>query len=175
MALLTAPWRNSAFPKTSIPSAVSTPIPRDYCFSATNQGSTRLYWIRMRDIPEPTGRRWKKSPPRRPCKNFPVALLSLVVKPCPAEPGNWIPNPTYPPRDPQIRFRKNVPDCWIALVLTEGKNRQVRRMTAAIGHPTLRLIRVSVGKLALKDLAAGTWKYLNQEETDSLLSPDILF
>ena len=53
--------------------------------------------------------------------------------------------PTLPPRDPPIRFRKNVPDCWIGLELIEGKNRQVRRLTAAIGHPTLRLVRVRIG------------------------------
>ena len=68
------------------------------------------------------------------------------------------PQPQIPPRDPPIRYRKNVPDCWIGLELTEGKNRQVRRMTAAIGHPTLRLIRVRIGGLRLGDLAAGKWK-----------------
>jgi 23S rRNA pseudouridine2457 synthase len=65
-----------------------------------------------------------------------------------------------PPRHPPIRFRKNVPDCWIALELIEGKNRQVRRMTAAIGHPTLRLFRVRIGKLRLADLSAGQWRIL---------------
>jgi len=62
-----------------------------------------------------------------------------------------------PPRDPPIRFRKHVPDCWIALELVEGKNRQVRRMTAAVGHPTLRLIRVAIGAFALAGLAPGHW------------------
>ena len=57
-----------------------------------------------------------------------------------------------PPRNPPIRFRKNVPDCWIALELVEGKNRQVRRMTAAIGHPTLRLLRVWIGNFRLGGL-----------------------
>ena len=64
-------------------------------------------------------------------------------------------------RDPPIRVRKNVPDCWIALELTEGRNRQVRRMTAAIGHPTLRLIRVRIGKYALDGLPAGEWRALD--------------
>lgn len=62
------------------------------------------------------------------------------------------------PRDPPIRFRKNVPDSWIALTLTEGKNRQVRRMTAAIGHPTLRLIRWRIGDWMLDGLAPGEWR-----------------
>ena len=70
------------------------------------------------------------------------------------------PQPDIPPRDPPIRFRKNVPDAWIGLELIEGKNHQVRRMTAAVGHPTLRLIRVQIGKLALGDLVAGAQRVL---------------
>jgi 23S rRNA pseudouridine2457 synthase len=69
-----------------------------------------------------------------------------------------------PSRVPPIRFRKSVPDCWIGLELVEGKNRQVRRMTAAIGHPTLRLIRVRIGGLKLGDLPVGKWKILSAEE-----------
>jgi 23S rRNA pseudouridine2457 synthase len=69
-----------------------------------------------------------------------------------------------PPRDPPIRFRKSVPDCWIGLELIEGKNRQVRRMTAAIGHPTLRLIRVRIGQFKLGNLPAGQWRTLPAEE-----------
>ena len=61
-------------------------------------------------------------------------------------------------RDPPIRYRKSVPDCWLELTITEGKNRQVRRMTAAIGHPTLRLIRVRVGGWALEGLQPGDWR-----------------
>jgi len=72
--------------------------------------------------------------------------------------------PTIRPRVPPIRFRKSVPDCWIGLELIEGKNRQVRRMTAAIGHPTLRLLRMRIGGLKLGDLAPGKWKILSPEE-----------
>ena len=77
--------------------------------------------------------------------------------------------PTLPPRDPPIRYRKNVPTCWIGLELIEGKNRQVRRMTAAIGHPTLRLIRVRIGGLQLVDAQAGPWTELNREERHAVL------
>lgn len=62
------------------------------------------------------------------------------------------------PRDPPIRHRLNVPTAWIELSITEGRNRQVRRMTAAVGHPTLRLIRVSIGSWTLRGLEPGTWR-----------------
>ena len=74
------------------------------------------------------------------------------------------PSPEITPRDPPIRVRKNIPDTWLALELTEGKNRQVRRMTAAIGHPTLRLIRARIGSFPLGDLAPGKWRELTATE-----------
>ncbi len=77
--------------------------------------------------------------------------------------------PKLPPRSPPIRFRKNVPDCWIGLELIEGKNRQVRRMTAAIGHPTLRLIRARIGKFWLGDLPVGQWRILTAKEGKFIL------
>jgi 23S rRNA pseudouridine2457 synthase len=72
--------------------------------------------------------------------------------------------PKIPPRVPPIRFRESVPDCWIGLELIEGKNRQVRRMTAAIGHPTLRLIRVRIGNFWLGHLPVGEWRILFVDE-----------
>jgi 23S rRNA pseudouridine2457 synthase len=80
------------------------------------------------------------------------------------------PQPVIPPRVPPIRVRKEIPDCWISLTLIEGKNRQVRRMTAAIGHPTLRLIRIAIGRLALDPLQPGQWKILSPDERDAVLS-----
>ncbi|WP_156841262.1 pseudouridine synthase [Novosphingobium aquimarinum] len=62
------------------------------------------------------------------------------------------------PRDPPVRFRKTVPDCWLSLAIREGKNRQVRRMTAAVGHPTLRLVRWQVGEWTVDGLAPGEWR-----------------
>jgi 23S rRNA pseudouridine2457 synthase len=62
------------------------------------------------------------------------------------------------PRTPPVRFRKTVPDCWIELTIREGRNRQVRRMTAAVGIPTLRLVRVAIGVYGLDGLAPGAWR-----------------
>jgi 23S rRNA pseudouridine2457 synthase len=83
----------------------------------------------------------------------------------------WLlePQPEIPPRVPPIRFRKSVPDAWIGLELVEGKNRQVRRMTAAIGHPTLRLLRVRVGNFLLGELPPGQWKVLNGAEIQQVI------
>jgi 23S rRNA pseudouridine2457 synthase len=118
----------------------------------------REYWAQVERIPAP------------------AALLKLgqgltlqarLTLPCRA----WIldPQPEVAPRDPPIRFRKAVPTCWIGLELSEGKNRQVRRMTAAIGHPTLRLIRVRIGHFELRDLPPGAWKILTASERNLLL------
>lgn len=84
-----------------------------------------------------------------------VRLKDGVTRPALAE---RIDPPAIWPRDPPVRFRKSVPDCWIALTITEGRNRQVRRMTAAVGHPTLRLVRWRVGEWTLDNVAPGTWR-----------------
>lgn len=98
-----------------------------------------------------------------------VSLPDFTTLPCQARLPE--PAPDHPPRVPPIRVRKTVPDCWIELTLTEGKNRQVRRMTAAVGHPTLRLIRVSIGALTLRGLALepGHWRKLTDEESQLVL------
>ncbi len=66
--------------------------------------------------------------------------------------------PTLWPRTPPVRFRKNIPTCWLELVIREGRNRQVRRMTAAVGLPTLRLVRVKIGPWELQGLQPGEWR-----------------
>lgn len=73
---------------------------------------------------------------------------------CIDAPGLW-------PRDPPVRFRKAVPDAWLQLTLREGRNRQVRRMSAAVGLPTLRLVRIAIGPWRLDDLACGCWRTLD--------------
>lgn len=72
--------------------------------------------------------------------------------------------PSMPDRPVPIRFRKNVPTAWIEIILREGMNRQVRRMTAAVGHPTLRLIRIAIGPILLGDLPPGKWRDLGPDE-----------
>jgi pseudouridine synthase len=72
--------------------------------------------------------------------------------------------PALPDRSVPIRFRKNVPTAWLRLTIREGRNRQVRRMTAAVGYPTLRLVRVAVGPIPLGDLAPGQWRELTDAE-----------
>lgn len=72
--------------------------------------------------------------------------------------------PDFPPRDPPVRFRKAIPTSWVELTLTEGKNRQVRRMTAAVGFPTLRLVRVAIGAFRPVDIAPGGWREIGPRE-----------
>lgn len=79
--------------------------------------------------------------------------------------------PEFPPRDPPVRFRKNIPTSWISIELHEGRNRQVRRMTAAVGFPTLRLVRVRIGGFVLPDdLPPGAWRELNAREREAVFS-----
>lgn len=74
------------------------------------------------------------------------------------------PQPEIPGRTPPVRYRKNVRDYWIEVRLVEGRNRQIRRMTAAAGHPTLRIIRTAVGNLALGDLRPGAWRPVSGDD-----------
>ncbi|MBW4608103.1 MAG: pseudouridine synthase [Hassallia sp. WJT32-NPBG1] len=76
--------------------------------------------------------------------------------------------PLLSDRDPPIRFRKNVPTAWLEMTLTEGKNRQVRRMTASVGFPTLRLVRIAIAHLKLDHLQPGQWRELTPEEVKLL-------
>jgi 23S rRNA pseudouridine2457 synthase len=83
--------------------------------------------------------------------------------------------PSHPDRDPPIRYRAAIPTSWIELTLTEGKNRQVRRMTAAVGFPTLRLIRVAIGGLTLEatELPPGEWRELTAHERSLVVPKEI--
>ena len=79
-------------------------------------------------------------------------------------------DPQWPDRPVPIRFRKNVPTAWVEITLREGLNRQVRRMTAAVGHPTLRLVRVAIGPIVLGDLQPGQWRDLTSSEIEEIYS-----
>ncbi|WP_339823835.1 pseudouridine synthase [uncultured Parasphingorhabdus sp.] len=84
-----------------------------------------------------------------------VELKDGLTRPAEVE---HIEEPDLWPRDPPIRVRKSIPDCWLKLAISEGRNRQVRRMTAAVGHPTLRLVRWSIGDWSLEGLQPGEWR-----------------
>jgi 23S rRNA pseudouridine2457 synthase len=84
-----------------------------------------------------------------------VVLKDGLTLPAEAE---RIDDPALWPRDPPIRVRQSIPDCWIKLTIREGRNRQVRRMTAAVGHPTLRLVRWAIGEWTVDGLGIGTWR-----------------
>jgi 23S rRNA pseudouridine2457 synthase len=118
-------------------------------------GHERVYWAQVEGIPseESLGKLQK-------------GLVIQGHKTLPCRAWRLEPQPTVTPRIPPIRFRKSIPECWIGLELIEGKNRQVRRMTAAIGHPTLRLMRVQIGTFQIGKLAPGEWIVL--EKTDRL-------
>lgn len=106
----------------------------------------KTYWVQVERIPD------EESLARMRAG---LDIQDYRTLPCQAR---LIDDPGFPPRDPPIRVRQTVPDCWLEVILHEGKNRQVRKMTAAIGHPTLRLVRVAVGKLTLGELAPGQWR-----------------
>ena len=113
----------------------------------------RTYWAQVERVPSPEALAELERG---------VLIRERKTLPCRA----WLldPQPELPPREPPIRHRVAVPDCWIGLELVEGKTHQVRRMTAAIGHPTLRLIRVAIGELRFYGIAAGTWRTLGPAE-----------
>ena len=97
----------------------------------------------------------------------------VLLKDGPTRPARAaaVPEPAWLwPRDPPIRFRRNVPTAWLALTLREGRNRQVRRMTAAVGLPTLRLVRTGIGPWRVEGLAPGEWRAVPREEAEAVLA-----
>lgn len=118
----------------------------------------RVYWAQVERLPNPEAlQQLARGMTLRDRSTLPCKVRILH------------PQPQLPPRQPPIRFRKNVPTCWLEMELIEGKNRQVRRMTAAIGHPTLRLIRVKIGHFPLGDLEPGQWKKLSAADAKTIL------
>lgn len=124
------------------------------------RGHERTYLVQVENIPdERTLERLRQGVVVQNERTLP-ALAELLAK-----------EPNLPPRPVPIRFRRNIPTAWIRLTLTEGRNRQVRRMTACVGCPTLRLVRIEIGRLSLFDLglASGQWKLLDPAEVAALL------
>lgn len=107
----------------------------------------KIYWAQVENVP--TLDTLKKL-----CEG--VMLKDGLTRPAKVK---IIPPPEIWLREPPIRYRRNISTCWLEIILTEGRNRQVRRMTAAVGHPTLRLIRIAIGSWRLEDLQPGEWRF----------------
>jgi 23S rRNA pseudouridine2457 synthase len=117
----------------------------------------KTYWAQVEGIPDPQSiQALSKGVTIQNYRTRPAHVRALDQE------------PNLPPRTVPIRFRKAIPTSWIELILTEGKNRQVRRMTAAVGFPTLRLVRVAIGKLTLEGLEPGTYRLLTNQEVQVL-------
>ncbi len=123
------------------------------------RGHARIYWVQVEGIPTSND-----------LKQLSRGVIVQGRKTLPCRGSMLDPQPQVPARVPPIRVRKTVPDCWIEMELVEGKNRQVRRMTAAIGYPTLRLIRAQIGAFAPRDLEPGQWRALSKEERALVLA-----
>ena len=121
-------------------------------------GHSREYWAQVEGLPAPHARERLATG---------VRLNDGLTRP--AQARLLAPEPELPPRTPPIRYRAQIPTAWIALTLTEGRNRQVRRMTAAVGHPTLRLLRWRIGPLTLAGLEPGAVRALTPAEQRALL------
>jgi len=124
-------------------------------------GHPRTYWVQVEGIPDDAALEKLRRG---------VVIDKQKTRPCRA--WRMESAPDLPPRVPPVRFRKTVPDAWIALELTEGRNRQVRRMTAAAGHPTLRLVRAMIGHYELGSLPPGEWRELNEAERGLVFSDE---
>ena len=107
----------------------------------------KTYWALVERVPDDAALQRLRSGLR---------IEDYTTRPCSAQ--LLQPQPQVAPRDPPVRMRKSVQDVWLEITVVEGKNRQVRKMTAAIGHPTLRLVRRSIANLELGDLPLGQWK-----------------
>ncbi len=114
----------------------------------------RTYLAQVEGIPTPTA--------LAQLKHGGISIQGYRTRPCQAR--LLVAEPVIAPREPPVRFRLAIPTAWLELQLIEGKNRQVRRMTAASGFPTLRLVRVAIGKLDSRSLAQGAWEKLNAPE-----------
>lgn len=112
------------------------------------QGVEKEYWVQVEGIPAEAALAHLRA-------GVHIRVRKRDYRTRPAEVHRLDPPPDLPPRHPPIRYRKSVPDRWLSLTLREGKNRQVRRMTAAVGHPTLRLIRWRIGPWSLAGMKPG--------------------
>ena len=119
----------------------------------------RTYWVQVERIPDrETLDALRQGVVIQNYRTKPAKIKMLPVE------------PNLPAREPPIRDRKNVPTSWLEMTITEGRNRQVRKMTAAVGFPTLRLVRVAIAHLRLEGLQPGEWRDLTPTELEPLLN-----
>jgi 23S rRNA pseudouridine2457 synthase len=118
-----------------------------------NNEKEKTYWVQVEKIPAVSDLTTLAAG---------VLIGDYKTKPCRVK--ILEPQPEVEERNPPIRERKTIPTCWLEIILTEGKNRQVRKMTAAVGFPTLRLIRKKIGKLTLDGLLEGEYREIKREE-----------
>jgi 23S rRNA pseudouridine2457 synthase len=117
----------------------------------------REYWVQVEG-------RISQEAIQQLCKGININIDGKLHKTLPAKAVAINDEPNLPTRNPPIRFRQNIPTSWFSLTLHEGKNRQVRRMTAAVGFPTLRLVRWRIGKLDLKGMLPGDMVMVSKKD-----------
>ncbi|MGF1566625.1 MAG: pseudouridine synthase [Nodosilinea sp.] len=121
-------------------------------------GHPRTYWVQVEQVPTTVALAQLRQG---------VTIKGYRTRPCQVR--LLLDEPPLPPRVPPIRYRQTIPTAWIEITLREGKNRQVRRMTAAVGYPTLRLVRIAIAHLELGGLQPGAWRHATAVERQGLM------
>ncbi len=130
------------------------------CLTSPSYKVSKTYWVQVERIPDEAALGQLRSGVLVKGRRTRPATVHLLTE-----------KPRVHPRSVPIRFRKSVPTAWLKMEISEGMNRQIRRMTAQVGHPTLRVIRVAIGSIQLGTLAPGEWRIPSLSEIQGLLRP----